>query len=449
MSVASPSFGRELDRAILRLAIPALGALAADPLVSLVDTAYVGRLGRTPLGALGVAVAIFAVVFFMFNFLAYGTTPLIAGAIARGDREEAGRLAAAAVLLAVAIGVVTAGMVELLSDPILRLMGAQAGMLADANRYLSIRVLGMPAVMVVTVSHGIYRGHQDTRTPLLVTIGISVLNLVLDPILIFGLGWGLAGAAWATMGAQWIGAGWFMVMLAHDRSRFALRARWPGWDAIRPLIGAGRALIIRSGSLLGAFTLATAVATRQGEAVVAAHQVAMQIWLFLALVVDALAIAGQALIGLHLHHDPELAGRYATRLLGWGLAVGLAVAAAIGSVSGYLPGWFSADQEVIAAVGSVYGFIVVMQPLNAIVFVWDGIAIGCSSFTFLAAAMLVAALVMVGALAVVQRMGWGLTGIWWALTVMMLVRFATLAYWHLTGPLRNVRDPSLGSPAAG
>lgn len=449
MSVREAAEGRGLDREILRLAVPALGTLAADPLVSLVDTAYVGRLGRTPLGALGVAIAVFSVVFFMFNFLAYGSTPLIAGAIARRDRREAGRLAAAGLLLGVTIGVVTAVIVEALSGPILRLMGAQAGLLADATTYLTIRVLGMPAVMVVTVSHGIYRGHQDTRTPLLVTVGISLLNLVLDPILIFGLGWGLAGAAWATMAAQWIGAGWFLTLLVNGRDRFGLQARWPGWGSVRPLVGAGRALIIRSGSLLLALTLATAVATRQGEVVVAAHQVAMQIWLFLALVVDALAIAGQALIGLHLADHPQLARRYASRLLGWGLAVGLALALAMGAGRGFLPEWFTTDREVIAAVGSVYGFIVVMQPLNALVFVWDGIAIGASGFAFLAAAMMAAALAMAGVLVGVQALGWGLTGIWWALTVMMLVRFATLAYWHVTGPLRNAPDPSPGSPAVG
>jgi len=374
---------------------------------------------------------------------------LIAGAIARRDREEAGRLAAAGLLLGVTIGMVMAAIVEALSGPILRLMGAQFGMLADATTYLTIRVLAMPAVMVVTVSHGIYRGHQDTRTPLLVTVGISLLNLVLDPILIFGLGWGLAGAAWATLAAQWLGAGWFLTLLANGRHRFGLRARWPGWAAVRPLVGAGRALIIRSGSLLAALTLATALAARRGEVVVAAHQVAMQIWLFLALVVDALAIAGQALIGLHLTDHPRLARRYANRLLGWGVAVGLALAVAMAAGRGLLPGWFTTDPEVIAAVGSVYGFLVVMQPLNAVVFVWDGIAIGASGFAFLAAATTTAALAMAGVLVGVQVLGWGLAGIWWALTVMMLVRFATLAYWHVGGPLRNEPDPSPWSPEVG
>ena len=441
--------GRNLDREIFRLAVPALGTLAADPVVSLVDTAYVGQLGKTPLGALGVAVAVFSVSFFLFNFLAYGTTPLIAGAVARDDKEEAGRLTMGALALGVGIGVAMMIVLELFAEPVLRVMGAQKDLLADASTYLRIRVLGMPAVLLATVAHGVFRGYQDTKTPLWVTGSISVFNLVLDPILIFGFDWGLAGAAWATTVAQWLGASIFIWLFWRRRERFSLSVSWPGFAALRPLLGAGRALVIRSGALLSAFTLATAVATRQGDEIVAAHQVAVQLWIFLALVVDALAIAGQALVGLHFESDRSLASAYARRLLGWGLVGGLTLAGIMAVGWGFLPDLFTNDADVVAEVTGVYLFIVAMQPLNAVVFVWDGIAIGASRFAYLAATTVAAAAATAAVLAGVQLWDWGLSGVWWALVAMMAVRFVTLAWWHFSGPFASERDPSRVSPEVG
>ncbi|MEA2001994.1 MAG: MATE family efflux transporter [Actinomycetota bacterium] len=437
-----------LDRDIFRLAIPALGTLAADPLVSLIDTAYVGQLGKIPLGALGVSVSVFSIAFFMFNFLAYGTTPLIAGAVASGDNDRAGQITVAALALGLVIGVISALVLVLAAEPVLRLMGAESELLSDATTYLRIRVLGMPALLIATVAHGIFRGHQDTRTPLWVAAGISVTNLILDPILIFGFDWGLAGAAWATMAAQWIGVLFFGTLFFRRRRQFSLQTSWPGWDAVRPLIGAGRVLLIRSGSLLAAFTLATAVATRQGDEVVAAHQIAVQLWIFLALVVDSLAIAAQALIGLHRHRDPEIAAAYSSRLLRWGLAGGLLLAMIMAAGRSLLPGIFTDDAEVLAGVDSVYIFIVLMQPLNAVVFVWDGIAIGASRFGYLAGTTVAASIATAGVLVVAQLRDWGLPGVWWALTVMMLVRFVTLAWWHVTGPFQSGRGPSRESRAS-
>lgn len=440
-------FDRPLDREIFRLAVPALGTLAADPLVSLIDTAFVGRLGTVPLGALGVSVAVFSIAFFLFNFLAFGTTPLIAGAVAQGNVEHAGRITTAALGLGLGIGLGLTTVLALGADPLLRLMGAEAELLTEATVYLRIRVLGMPAVLLATVAHGVFRGYQDTKTPMWVAGGIAILNLILDPILIFGLGWGLAGAAWATMIAQWIGALAFIALFISRRGDFSLRMRWPGADALRPLVGAGRALVVRSAALLGALSLATAVATRQGDEVIAAHQVVVQLWIFLALVVDALAIAGQALIGLHLEGHPVKATVYSRRLLGWGVVAGIVLMAIMGLGWSVLPGLFSSDPEVVAQVGAVYGFVVLMQPLNAVVFVWDGIAIGASRFGFLAGSTVAAAVAMAAVLAVVQMRSWGLPGVWWAMVTMMLVRFLTLSWWYRNGPLGSGRGPSPESPA--
>ena len=314
---------RSHDRQILRLAIPALGALAADPLVSLVDTAFVGRLGSTELGALGVNAAVFAVAFALFNFLAYGTTPLIAAAWGRGDREAASRVVTQAIGFALVIGAAATMFLEVMWQPVLKAMQAGPDLLQPAGEYLRIRALAAPAVLLVTVGHGAYRGMQDTRTPFLVTIGLNLINLVGDPLLIFVAGWGLRGAAVATVVAQWTGAVWFLVLLNKRRQVLGLPVHVPRLSEFRQLATVGSELIARTAGLLAVFTVATAVAARAGTATVAAHQIAAQVWLFLALVLDSLAIAGQALVGRYLGAGEVGHARAASnRMLQWGFGLG-------------------------------------------------------------------------------------------------------------------------------
>jgi MATE family multidrug resistance protein len=421
---------RGYDREILALAVPALGALAADPLVSLIDTAFVGRLGPLPLAALGVNVAVFSFAFVLFNFLAYGTTPMVGRAFGRGDRAAAGRVVANAFALAVVVGVLALAALQLLAVPILRLMGAGEELLGPATGYLRIRALAGPALLLITAANGAFRGYQDTRTPLVVTVGVAALNLVLDPLFIFAFGWGLIGAAWATTLAQWAGAATF-VALVYGR----LRARWqvplslPRPSELAPFLRVGWALLIRTFALIGALTAATAVATRVGVVEVAAHQVAAQLWMFLALIVDAFAIAAQALVARYVGEGrPGAARAVSDRLLVLGLGVGVALGVAFWLARPWLPGLFSDDPAVVAAVLSVFPFVAIVQPLNALVFVWDGIFMGIEDFSFLAVAMLLSAVVAAVLLASVLPFGWGLHGVWWALVGLMLARAATLAW---------------------
>ncbi|MGH8937494.1 MAG: MATE family efflux transporter [Acidimicrobiia bacterium] len=416
---------RPYDRDILALAVPALGALAADPLVSLVDTAFVGRLGAEALGALGVNSAVFALVFFLFNFLAYGTTPLVGRAVGAGRPEAAGRIVTQALALAVAIGVAVLVVLELLTGPILAMMGAGPELQAPAASYLRIRALAAPAVLVVMVGHGAFRGFQDTRTPLLATLGLNLVNLVLDPVLIFGLGWGIAGAAWATAVAQWAGALWIFMLLA--------RLTHLSWAELRlqsllPFLRVGGELTVRTLSLLGTLTLATAVAARVGTVAVAGHQVAAQLWTFLALVVDALAIAAQALVARYLGSgEPEVARQAADRMLQWGLLLGLGLGVTFWLLRGVLAGVFTDDPEVQAAVAGVLPFVAVMQPINAAVFVWDGIFLGSGEFRFLAKAMIASSVAAAAVLLLVLPLGLGLAGVWWGMVTLMVVRGMTLS----------------------
>ncbi|WP_405284328.1 MATE family efflux transporter [Gaopeijia maritima] len=420
-----------LDRRIGRLAIPALGALAADPLVSMVDTAFVGRLGVTPLAALGVNASIFSLAFVVFNFLAYGTTPMIARAVSRGDRERAGRLAVEALAVAVLAGAGALALLQLFAVPILALMGATGALEAPALEYLRIRALAGPAVLLITAGHGIFRGWEDTRTPLVVTLGLNAVNLVLDPLLIFGLGWGLAGAAIATVIAQWAGAiGFLLLILGPRRERLGVSPRVPSLRDLAPLVRVGGALLVRTLSLIGTLTLATAIATRLGALEVAAHQVATQLWLLLALVVDALAVAAQALVA---GASPTDARRVARRLLGWGLLVGVVLAALFAGARPWLPRIFTDDPVAIQRVDALLGFVIWMQPLNALVFVWDGIFMGAEDFRYLALQMVLSGVAAAVVLLLVVPLGWGLTGVWWGLVALMATRAVTLGLRHLRG----------------
>jgi len=427
------AFGRSpYDREIVRIGLPALGALAADPLMSLVDTAFIGRLGAVALAAVAIASAIYAAVFAVFNFLEYAVTPLVAQSVGAGDREEAGRFTVAALAVSVVGGVVAAIGLIVFAEPLLRAFGAGADVLASATTYLRIRALGVPALLVILVGHGAFRGYQDTRTPLIVSLGLNAVNLVLDPVLIFGVGWGIAGAAWATVVAQWFGAAWFAVLFFWiRRSALAIGFGRLKRSAVGSLAVAARAMILRNASLLASLTAATVVAARVGTASVAAHQIAMQLWIFLALVIDAFAIAGQAIVGKELGAGQRVVARaVSNRLLALGFTFGITLAIALAAVSPWLGSWFTPDRAVLTAFTAILPILVMMQPINGVVFVWDGIAIGAKAFSLLAWSTLLASAVSLAALLAVIPMGWGLVGVWAAIVVLMVVRATTLWWWY-------------------
>jgi MATE family multidrug resistance protein len=423
------------DRTIFRLAIPALGTLAAEPLVSLVDTAFVGRLGASPLAALGVDSAILGFAFFVFTFLAYASTPLIAAAVAAGKVERAASLAAQALTLGVLFGLVGMALLIAAADPLVSFMGATGEVTAPARSYLQIRALGLPAVLLITASNGIFRGMQDTTTPLVVTIGLSLANLVLDPILIFGFDLGVQGAAAASVVAQWGGAIAFAVLLARGRSGLALQPTIPRPRDLGGLLRAGSALTVRSLALVSFFALATRTAAQVGTVEVAAHQVAAQVWIFLALVVDAIAIAAQALVAKHLGEgDGPGARALSDRMLAWGLVWGGILGIGFWLLRFALPAWFTSDPAVVMVATTLMPFVALTQPLNALVFVWDGIYVGAEAFRFVAVWMVVASSAA-GLLLVVVH---SVTGVWWVITVLMVLRIVPLAARHNATLSRSV-----------
>ncbi|PSQ91990.1 MAG: MATE family efflux transporter [Bacteroidetes bacterium SW_4_67_19] len=421
-------FTTRYDRDILALAVPALGTLAVGPLVSLVDTAFVGQLGRVPLAALGVNASVFSLAFIVFNFLAYATTPRVASAYGRGDLEEAGRTVVQALMLATGLGLAATLVLEAGAPLILRAMGAGGDLMTPALRYLRIRALAGPAVLLVLAGHGAFRGYQDTRTPLYVSLALNAVNAALDPLLIFGLGWGLTGAATATAGAQWTGAlGFLWLLLGRRREALGVVLEWPRLRALLPFMKAGWTLASRTLALTGTMALATAVAARVGTAEVAAHQVAAQCWSFLALVVDALAVAAQALVARYLgENQPGEARAVANRLLVMGGAVGAALGVGFWLTQPVLPALFTDDPATTRLLLAVVPFVALMQPLNALVFVGDGVFLGLEDFSYLAKAMVASAAGAAAVLLLVVPLGWGLAGVWWGLVTLMALRLVTL-----------------------
>jgi len=427
---------RAHDRRILALGVPALGALAADPLVSLVDTAFVGRLSTSSLAALGIDAAIFGLAFFAFNFLAYGVTPLVAKALGEGETDRARRVVANGLVAAVGLGVLVTVVLQVAADPILDLMGASGEVAREAGGYLRIRALAAPAVLIITLGHGAFRGYQDTRTPLYITLAFNLVNLVLDPLLIFGAGWDLNGAAVATLIAQWVGALWFIVLI---RRRLGLALGGVEPAELFGLLRVGRDVVIRTAALRITSTAATRVAATIGDAEVAAHQVVMQILIFLALSIDALAIAAQSLIARFVgERRRDDAWDVSVRLLQLGGVVGGGFLVLLILGRSMVPGWFTSEPEVREAIESVWLILAVMQPLAALVYVWDGIAMGAAEFGYLAWAMVLSGLAAIALLVVVVPFEWGLPGVWWAIGLLNVVRAATLGWWHF-GPKSSLR----------
>lgn len=416
------------DRRIFRLALPALGALAAEPLVSLADTAFVGRLGADALAALGVVTAVFGFVFFLMTALAYAGTPLIARAVGAGDLPRAAQLTSQSLLIALLLGAAGLAVMEAAAPQLVRLMGAGAEVASPAADYLRIRAWSLPGLLWITVGHEAYRGVGDTRTPMLVTVAAALLNLVLDPMMIFWAGWGLNGAAIASAVAQTGGGAAFMFLLLTGRTGLRLPRPRLQWGVMKTLLGAGSALTLRTLVLVATFTAAAAAAARMGVAEIAAHQVAIQIFVFLALVVDALAIAAQSLVARHLGEgDGAGARRLSNRMLGWGFVWGTVLGAVIWGLRGQLAGWFSSDPEVAAIAAGLLSLVALAQPLGSAVFVLDGILIGQERFRFLAAAMLGACLPTMVLLSAAPTVSL----VWWSIMFLLAARLAPLAWNYL------------------
>jgi MATE family, multidrug efflux pump len=425
------------DREIARLAFPALGALAAEPLYLLVDTAIVGHLGRAQLAALGIAFAVLGGVFAIFNFLQYGTTAQVARAGGAGEEETARRLGAQAVWLSLAFGIAVAVLVAVLAEPLVSLMGGEGDAADYAVTYLRIAAIGLPAAFLALGGQGYLRGISDLRTPLVILVAANAANVVLEVLFVYAFGWGIEGSAWGTAIAQ-LGMGVaFLVVILRGMRLADARLRL---GLARRVLSLGKWIFVRTTALMSSFVLAGAVATRFGEAAIGAHQVAFQLWIFLALVLDSVAIAGQIIVGRELGAGRrEDAYGASERMIWLSVALGAAFAVVMLGLGGVLPRAFTGDASVLDEAALLWPFFALMQPLNGAVFALDGILIGAGDGPFLAGSMVAAFLACATVLLAALAGDWGIRGVWIALVLLILVRLTLMTVrfrrgrWLVTG----------------
>ncbi|WP_306938944.1 MATE family efflux transporter [Streptomyces phaeochromogenes] len=433
---------RRHDREIVALAVPAFGALIAEPLFLMVDTAIVGHLGTAQLAGLGIASALLLTAVSIFVFLAYATTAAVARRVGAGDLQAAIRQGMDGIWLALLLGAAVIAVVLPTAPALVELFGASDTAAPYATTYLRISALGIPAMLVVLAATGVLRGLQDTRTPLYVAIAGFVANGALNAGLVYGADLGIAGSAWGTVIAQYGMAAVYLLVVVRGARKHGASLR-PDAAGIRACAQAGAPLLVRTLSLRAILMIATAVAARLGDADVAAHQIILSLWSLLAFALDAIAIAGQAIIGRYLGAgDAQGAREACRRMVEWGIAVGVVLGGlVILSRPLFLP-LFTSDSVVHDTALPALLMVALSQPICGIVFVLDGVLMGAGDGPYLAWAMILTLAVFAPVALLVPVFGGGLTAVWGAMTLMMTVRMLTLwlrtrsGRWIVTGATR-------------
>ncbi|GAA4702483.1 MATE family efflux transporter [Phytohabitans rumicis] len=397
----------------------------------LVDTAVVGHLGRLPLAAVAIGGTVMSVAAWLGAVMAYGTTGRAARRYGAGDRAAAVAEGVQASWLAFGSGLALAVGMQVAAGPLVRtLAGGDTDVAGAAADWLRIAALGAPGLLLAAAGNGWMRGVQDTRRPLYYVLGANVLSAVLCPLLVYPLGFGLTGSAVANVVAQTASGGLFAWALVAER--VSLR---PHPSVIGQQLVLGRDLLIRGAAFQASFLSATAVAARFGDAVVAAHQIAIQLWYFCALALDAVAIAAQSLVGAALGagHDGE-ARELGRRIALLGGVCGAGFAVLIGAGAGVVPGWFTSDPVVVEQAMVAWPWFVSLLPLAGVVYALDGVLIGAGDARYLRNATIVAAVGgFLPAIWLAYAVDAGLGGIWAGLALFIVLRLATLLLRMRTG----------------
>lgn len=421
-------------RQIAQLALPALGVLAAEPLYLLFDTAIVGRLGALSLAGLAIGGLVLGMVGSQLTFLSYGTTARSARYFGAGDRTSAVDEGVQAAWLALGLGVLIVAVVEAVAVPLVSIVAGSSEIAHVALLWLRIAIIGSPAILVSLAGNGWLRGVQDTGRPLRYVVAGFGLSALLCPLLVYG--WlgsprlGVAGSAVANLTGQWLAALLFgRALLAEG---VPLRLNRP---ALRAQIVLGRDLFVRTVAFQACFVSAAAVAARFGAAALAAHQVVLQLWSFLALILDSLAIAAQALVGAALGAgNVPLATATARRVTVSSAIAATGLAAVFAAGSSVLPRLFTDDSSVLTAVGVPWWFMVAQLPMAGVVFALDGVLLGAGDAAFMRTATVVSALVgFLPPIWLSLRFGWGLAGIWSGLSAFVMLRLVFVGWRAVSG----------------
>ncbi|GAA3393425.1 MATE family efflux transporter [Streptomyces roseoviridis] len=433
---------RQHDREIVSLAVPAFGALVAEPLFLLADSAIVGHLGTPQLAGLAIASTLLATAVSVFVFLAYATTAAVARRVGAGDLQSAIRQGIDGIWLALLLGAAVVALTLPTAPWLVDVFGASDTAAPYAITYLRISSLGIPAMLVVLAATGVLRGLQDTRTPLYVAIAGFAANGALNVGLVYGAGLGIAGSAWGTVIAQVGMAAAYLFVVVRGARRHGASLR-PDAAGIRASAQAGVPLLVRTLSLRAVLMIATAVAARLGDADVAAHQIILSLWSLMAFALDAIAIAGQAIIGRYLGAgDADGARQVCRRMIQWGVVSGVVLGLLIVLTRPLFIPLFTGDSAVQDTLLPALLVVALSQPVSGVVFVLDGVLMGAGDGPYLAWAMLLTLAVFAPVALLVPTLGGGLTALWGAMTLMMTVRLATLWFrtrsgrWIVTGATR-------------
>ncbi|KAL0550803.1 hypothetical protein IC582_009867 [Cucumis melo] len=464
----------ELGREIARIALPAALALAADPVASLVDTAFIGQIGSVELAAVGVAIALFNQVSRIAIFpLVSVTTSFVAeedtiGSVSieaednndtetgfftndekssmipqNGKGEDAhhsrkpldttfengkvenGRRyipsASSALVIGGVLGLIQAIFLISGARPLLNFMGVKSDslMMTPAQQYLTLRSLGAPAVLLSLAIQGVFRGFKDTKTPLYATVAGDATNIILDPIFIFIFRLGVSGAAIAHVISQYLIA---LILFWRLMGQVDLLPPSIKHLQFSRFLKNGFLLLMRVIAVTFCVTLAASLAARQGSTSMAAFQVCLQVWLTTSLLADGLAVAGQAILATAFaQNDHDKATAAASRVLQLGLFLGLMLSVFLGVGMTFGAKLFTSDVDVLRFIGIGIPFVAATQPINALAFVFDGINFGASDFAYSAYSMVLVAIISIFCLFILSSTK-GFIGIWVALTIYMSLR---------------------------
>ncbi|MGH9133504.1 MAG: MATE family efflux transporter, partial [Ilumatobacteraceae bacterium] len=374
------------------------------------------------LAGLALAATVLSFVVVGSNFLAYGTTERVARRVGAGDRASAADVGVQALWLSVLVGVPAAGALALAARPICRLLGGSGEVLRHAVDYLQISAIGIPFVLIALAAQGFLRGVSAYRLPLVILFVSNLVNTVLELVFVFGLDLGIPGSAWSTVIGQAVAAVSFAVVLRAHLAPAVTRR--PARTGMAPLATAGRHLMLRVGAMLAVFGGSTAIAARIDEPTLAAHQIVVSFFTFLALSLDAVAVPAQTLVAEDLGRGEVAAARHlASRAVRLSLLAATGVAVAVAVSAPWLPNAFTGDAPVAArATGALWWLAAMMFPA-AVAFAHDGVLIGAGDYRFLGRAA-VGYLVVVAplGLVVLAYRDLGIAGIWGAMTIWMVVR---------------------------
>ncbi len=377
--------------AIIALTLPAIFSVALEPMAEMIDTAVLGHVNTTWVGSLAATNACLGSFAWLFNFLSYGVTAQIAQSLGRGNRKLLGAHVLTALMMALVIGIVVGGLLLFFGDQLLStVMGASGKLLVESKAYYSIRVLGYPLTILSISLIGILRGLQKIPLTMIIVTVTTLVNACGTYVAVFYFGWGIKGAAWATVASFLVGVCISLSWIWRSRHELGLGEVWKiDWDDVTNLGSDGLNLAGRTGLLTLSFFIITALATRLGTTVVAAYQVALQVWLLAAYFIDGLAITATSLGGQLLGRGNDTAhGLLSRRLVHLGLGVGGGFFLLYWLAESWLQGLFTNRPEIIAMLHTIWFWLAVSQPINAVAYVYDGILFGAKNFVFLRKRML-------------------------------------------------------------